>query len=113
MRDGKWRRCCAPRNCVPVKACPREAARESRMKSRFLWLLLVFSMMICILATHKMTFTEMENVKSTLGYSGSGIDNHHSIPREQYNSRGSGSTGQQPSYGDEGNNQGSGGGGVN
>lgn len=56
---------------------------------------------------------EMENVKSTLGYSGSGIDNHHSIPREQYNSRGSGSTGQQPSYGDEGNNQGSGGGGVN
>lgn len=56
---------------------------------------------------------EMENVKSTLGYSGSGIDNHHSIPREQYNSRGSGSTGQQPSYGDEENNQGSGGGGVN
>ena len=45
--------------------------------------------------------------KGTLGYSGSTIDTHHNIPRNQYNPRTGGTT-QQPPEGDN-DNQGNGG----
>ncbi|XP_072954679.1 uncharacterized protein [Typha angustifolia] len=56
----------------------------------------------------------MAKAKTTLGYfGGSTVDNHHSIPRDQYSSRPGGSTSQQPSGGEDGGNHGSGGGDIN
>lgn len=88
------------------------------MRSVSLLLFLVLIMATCSFARHKLGHMDqrdrgdMEKVKTTLGYSGSSVDNHHSIPRDQYNSRG-GATSQQPPYGDDGSNQGNGSGGIN
>jgi len=49
--------------------------------------------------------------KGTLEYSGSTINSHHNIPRNQYDPR-TGGTNQQPPEGDY-NNNGNGGGGTN
>ncbi|URD86605.1 hypothetical protein MUK42_27434 [Musa troglodytarum] len=92
--------------------------KKPRMKSVSLLLLLVLIMATCSFARHKLghmdqrDIGETEKVKTTLGYSGSSVDNHHSIPRDQYISRGS-ATSQQPPYGDDGSNQGNGSGGIN
>ncbi|WOK98979.1 hypothetical protein Cni_G07691 [Canna indica] len=93
------------------------------MKSISLVLLLAFTMATCGFARQKLGHLdsvdggEMEKVKTTLGYSGSSsrLDNHHSIPRDQYSSSHGGSTGQLPPYGDDSGNQGggSGSGGIN
>ncbi|WOL06206.1 hypothetical protein Cni_G14938 [Canna indica] len=86
---------------------------QQRMKKAYLLLLLVFTMVLRSsgrqLISHeddKMDRGEMK-ATTTLGYSegSSNLDNHHSIPRDLYNSRIGGST-QQPPYGDDGSNQG-------
>ncbi|ONK72304.1 uncharacterized protein A4U43_C04F17940 [Asparagus officinalis] len=104
-------------------------ARESRMKLLALLLLLVLTLVtygsaVCTLAievhtdaqnyqheVEKKLLEETGKVKAALEYSGSTVDNHHNIPRNQYDSRTGGNT-EDPPEGDY-NNQGNGTGDAN
>lgn len=63
---------------------------KSKMKSIALLVLLMIMMTKTSAMRGKQTYgKEIGKAKSTLEYSGSTTDNHHNIPRTDYNSRGS------------------------
>lgn len=83
--------------------------KQAKSRMKVLVILLLISMTLetygrMAMMDHHSIGEDMGKAQSTQGYyGGSSVDNHHNIPRDQYNSHGGGNTSQEPSGGgDEG-----------